>query len=193
MTAPEPTPWQGRVFRHIPSESPFAPLDPRFAARSRDNRWNLPGEPTLIFGSNRDLLDREFAAHFSRDRAPELIALVRPRQVFECAVRLNRLFDLTDPAILAALGIAQAPECFGDRATARATAGFLRHVRAADGLLVPSMVARDDRSQWNLVVFLDRLDVPIEQAIEVVQAAGTFGTEVQSVAAGKTGGSDAST
>lgn len=186
MPVPQPRPWQGRVFRHIPAGSPFGPLDTHFAGRSRENRWNLPGEPTLVFAGSRDLLQREFSAHLVRDRDPELAALIRPRQVFECDVALERLFDLTDPVVLDGFGIQQAPDCFADRAIARATAGFLRHVRGADGLLVPSMVARDDRSQRNLVVFLDRLGQPLEASVSVVKRLDTFGVDIPEMVVGDT-------
>lgn len=174
MSAIAPRPWQGTVYRHLPTGSPYGPLDSRFSARSRENRWNQAGEPTLIFASDQALLIQEFTRHLARDRDASLAPLYRARQLFQIELRLDRVFDLTDAATIAALGIEDAPECFNHRAAARATAGFLRHTRHADGLLVPSLLAPGDSTRWNLVVFLDQLLDPLDAITHRVTPLETF-------------------
>jgi RES domain-containing protein len=177
VTTPEPRPWSGTVYRHLPAGSPYGPLDTRFAARSRENRWNRAGEPTLVLAGNRELPAIEFGRHIAHDRNNELAALYQQRQVFAIELRLHRVFDLTDAATLDALGIEDTPACFADRSRARATAGFLRHVRNADGLLVPSLAALEDPTHWNLLVFLDRLSELLATAVQRTTPLGTFQPE----------------
>ena len=117
---------------------------------------------------------QELRRHIARDRDAALGPLYLPRQVFAIELRLHRIFDLTDPATNDALGIQNAPDCFGDRAVARATAGFLRHTRDADGLVVPSLVAPDDPTRWNLLVLLDRMTEPLDAAVQRVTAMQSF-------------------
>jgi RES domain-containing protein len=167
-------PWQGRVFRHIPADSPFGPLDSRFAARVTENRWNARGEPTLYFASDRGVLVGELARHFRGDRATELAVGLRPRTIFEIELRLERVFDLTTPEAASSLGIAGAPICFLDRTVARATAGFLRNVLDVEAMLAPSVVFLDDPTRWNLILFLDRLRTPLEDVAIRVEPGGTF-------------------
>lgn len=167
-------PWRGRVLRHIPGSSPFGPLETRFAARSRENRWNREGEPALLFASDRAVLIGEFARHFERDRAPELAGLVQTRRVFEFDLELPRVFDLTDSYSCAQLGIANAPSCFLDRTVARATAGFLRDVIGVEAILVPSTVFLDQPEHRNLVLFLDRLETPLDRIVQRIAPAGSF-------------------
>lgn len=174
MPAFAPRPWHGSVYRHLPAGSPYGPLDTRFAGGSRENRWNRAGEPTLLFASDRTLLIQEFNRHIARDRDVSLAPLYRARQLFQIELQLGRVFDLTDPTTLNALGIEGAPACFSDRDTARATAGFLRHTRHADGLLVPSLLAPGDSTRWNLVVFLDQLRDPLDIIVHSVTPLETF-------------------
>jgi RES domain-containing protein len=173
MTAPAPRPWTGTVYRHLPAGSPYEPLDTRYSAHSRENRWNPAGESTLILSGDRALPAIEFERHLTHDRNSGLAALYLQRQLFAVKLRLQRTFDLTDPATLDALGIEGAPDCFSDRSRARATAGFLRHARNADGLIVPSLAVIGDPARWNLLVFLDRLTEPLDAAVLGVTALST--------------------
>ena len=166
--------WRGRVYRHIPAGSPFGPLDTRFAARSRENRWNLPGEPTLYFGGDRGVLISEFGRHFREDRAPALAAAAKVRQILAIDLVLERVVDLRDPSPLQSMGLLDAPACFLDRSAARATAGFLRHALGAEAAIVPSIAFLDDPARWNLVLFLDQLQRPLEEVVRRVTNAGTF-------------------
>lgn len=167
-------PWRGRVYRHIPGSSPFGPLEIGIAARSQEHRWNRAGEQTMYFAGSRATLIGEFARHFERDRAPELAALVQTRRIFELEIELSRVFDLTDPAAAADLGIAGAPSCFLDRSIARATAGFLRDARGVEAILTPSIAFLDQPEHRNLVLFLDRLDALLGDVVQSIAPSGSF-------------------
>ena len=160
--------------RHIPGPSPFGPLDTRFAGRSRENHWNRAGEPTLYFAGDRSTLIAEFSRHFDHDRAPELAELVQTRRVVEFEITLSRLFDLTDPAAVTALGIEGAPGCFSDRTIARATAGFLRDVFEVEALLAPASITTGQTEHRLLVLFLDRLQQPLSEIARSVTQSGSF-------------------
>lgn len=166
-------PWHGRVFRHIPGDSTFPPLDTRFAARSHEHHWNRPTEPTLYFATDRTMLESEFVRHLDDERASETKSLVRTRRIFEIDLVLSRVYDLTDPTATAELGITNSPECFHDRQIARATAGFLRDVIEVEAILAPSPRHRSTEMRL-LVVFTDRLDRPLEQLAERITASGSF-------------------
>lgn len=167
-------PWRGDVLRHIPGSSPFGPLETRFAARSREGRWNRQGEPVLYFASDRAVLIAEFTRHFERGRAPELAELVQTRRVFELELELQRVCDLTEPALIDVLGIPNAPSCFLEKAVARATAGFLRDVIGVEALLVPSTAVPNEPEHRNLVLFLDRLEHPLDAYVREIAPAGSF-------------------
>jgi hypothetical protein len=167
-------PWRGRVYRHIPGASPFGPLETRFAIRSQEGHWHRAGEPTLSFASDRDLLIAEYARHFERHRAPELTGLVQTRQIFELELKLERVVDLSDPAVVARLGIANAPACFLDRSVARATAGFLRDAIGVEAILAPSAASPERPDARNLMLFLDRLESPLSEVVRQITPSGSF-------------------
>ena len=173
MPAPDPHPWHGTVYRHIPAQSPFPPLDTHLADRSREQRWSAPDEPTLLLADSVETARAELAAHFQRDRHPELAPLLQERTIFSIELTLERIFDLTDAAVIDGLAISNAPGCFADRAAARATAGFLRHVRGAQGIVVPSLALPVNPAHWNLVVFLERIP-SLEAVVTNLEPADTF-------------------
>lgn len=167
-------PWHGRVYRHLPGDSPFGPLDTRFARRSRENHWNRPGEPTLYFVTDRTMLADLFARQLARERAPELGANIQTRRIFELQIELERVYDLTNLAAIAELGIVNAPACFHDRGVARATAGFLRDVIGVEAVLAPPIAHRQQPGQRTLVLFLDRLERPLSEIATSVAPSGSF-------------------
>src|SRR5699024_1359256 len=119
-------------------------------------------------------LHGELTRHFDRDRASELSELVQTRRIFELDLELTRIFDLTESAGIAALGITNAPSCFLDRAVARATAGFLREVIGVEAILAPSIVFLDQPEHRNLVLFLERLEQPLDACVRHIAPAGSF-------------------
>ena len=167
-------PWRGTVYRHIPASSPYGPLDTRFAAKSRENRWNAAGDPTLSFASDRGVIIGEFGRHFREDRSPGLSDAVRSRQIFAVELELERVVDLRDPATTQWLEVADAPMCFLDRTIARSTAGFFRSALQAEAILVPSVAFLDDPARWNLVLFLDRLHRSLDALVLRISEGGAF-------------------
>lgn len=166
--------WHGSVYRHIPADSLFGPLDTRFARRSRENHWNRDGEPTLYFVTDRAMLRDEFARHIGQHRAPELAAHVRTRRIFEIALELERVYDLTNPEAIAHLGIANAPACFLDRAVARATAGFLRDAIGVEGIIVPAIAQLHRPGRRFVVLFPDRIERPLSDIARHIEPVGSL-------------------
>jgi RES domain-containing protein len=166
--------WHGRVYRHIPADSPFGPLEGRLAAGSRFNRWNDAGEPTLYFAGDYGVPIAEFGRHFRELRLFDVGERGRIRRLYEVKLSLKRVFDLRQPAAMLALALSNAPACFLDFTVAQATARFLRHGLGVQAAMVPSMAILDDPARWNLVLFLDRLDGPLDEVVSAVTDAGTF-------------------
>jgi RES domain-containing protein len=149
-------PWTGTAIRHIPAGSRFDVLDTRFAGLATDNRWNAAGEPTFYLAGDLGVALAEYARHLREDVGGGPAA-VQERAVDEIDVSLSAVLDLRDPQVRSAIGLRGGARRFLDRNVARATASFLRHTTAAEGLLVPSVAFLDDVSRWNLVLFLEKL------------------------------------
>ena len=155
--------WSGIAFRHIPADSPFGVLDFRFAGRAHDNRWNRAGEPTLYLAGDPGVAVAEFGRHLRESRSARLGAETIVRRVYELEVRVDRLLDLRDPRVGAAVADAAGltldpfPTCFLDRDLARASAGFLRQKTSVQALLVASAAFMDSLDRWVMVLFLERL------------------------------------
>ena len=163
---------QGRVYRHTPADSPFGPLDSRFAARSQYNRWNAGGEPTLYFATDYGVLVAEFGRHFRELRIVDIGELARIRRLYEVDISLECVVDLRQPAAALALGLINAPACFLDYSVARSTSSFLRNALGVEAAMVPSMATLDDPARWNLVHFLDQLRRSLDEVVYGVFNAG---------------------
>jgi RES domain-containing protein len=169
--------WSGAACRHIPDGSPYSVLDARFAARSRTNRWNRPGEPTLYLACDHGVLIGECARHQREERAPALAPGMFARRIYDLHLRLDALLDLRDERAHAALSLRDAPACFLDREVARATAGFLRTTTPAQALLVPSLAFLDDPQRWVLFLFVEKLPDGLEDVVTAVEQDGVFRIE----------------
>jgi RES domain-containing protein len=150
-------PWSGVGFRHIPAGSPFDVLDLRFAGRSAENRWNERGQPTLYLAGDEGVLIAEWGRHFAVNRTPELERQTVERAVFRLTMALEGVLDLRDTALWRELSFNNAPNCFLDRAIARATGGFIRATTEAQAIIVPSVCFLDQLDRWCLVLFLEKL------------------------------------
>jgi RES domain-containing protein len=153
------TPWSGSACRHIPDPSPYDLLDTRFAAQSRANRWNRPGEPTLYLASDHAVLIAEFARHLRDERDRTLEPALRARRINELKLSLDAMLDLRDAQVQNALSLGDTPECFLDREFARATAGFVRQTTPAQGILAPSVAFLDQPARWVMALFLEKFDL----------------------------------
>jgi RES domain-containing protein len=152
-------PWSGDAVRHIP-DTPgriYDIYDFSYAGRSSENRWNLAGEPTLYLAKEKNVALAEYARHFQVNRTPGLAAKTYRRKVYRFTVWLMHVLDLRRPEVWSALSLQDAPDCFKDKAVAKATAGFIRSTTLTQAILVPSAAFLDDLDQWCLVIFLEKL------------------------------------
>ena len=150
--------WTGIGLRHIPAGASRGILDDTHAARSRRNRWNEAGTPTFYFASDIAVVWTEFGRHIQAelpDGEPERQA----RDVWKVPISLGRLIDFRDPAASASIGLSKIDDWIGDIDRTQATARYVRQHADVQGLLVPSMAFLDDAARWNVVVYLDRIDV----------------------------------
>jgi RES domain-containing protein len=147
--------WEGYAIRHIPDIANHNVYDFRYCALSRNNRWNVQGEPTLYLAKDKGVATGEFARHFSDNRSQALAKKIQRRQIWRFTVKLNRTLNLCDLKVCSALSLTDAPDCFKDKRVARSTANFLRSSLKVDAIFVPSMVFLDDLSKWCLVIFLE--------------------------------------
>ncbi len=150
--------FRGDVLRSVPDRPDVDPLDFRYAGVASGNRWNDAGTPAVYFASTWETSLAEYsrnldASTFGRGGRSR-------RAVFRIGVTLDHIVDLTEPRVIADLGLAhQAPTSFLDRNVARATARrVLGSSPTVQGLRVPSMAFLDRPSEWNLVVYLERVD-----------------------------------
>lgn len=169
---PHLVPWSGVGYRHLPGGAGYDILDFRFAGLAADNRWNVPGEPTLYVAGDIGVAIAEFGRHFETNRTPDLAAQTVQRTVYRLALQVDYLIDVRQAPVWRALSLENAPFCFSDRNVARATARYLRHTTPAQALLVPSMAVLDQLDRWVLVLFLEKLPVDPHQWIRDVAIEG---------------------
>ena len=132
--------WDGYAIRHIPDIANHSVYDFRYCALSKNNRWNVQGEPTLYLAKDKGVATGEFARHFSDNRSQELAKKIQRRQIWRFTVKLNRTLNLCDLKVCNALSFADAPYCFKDKRVAGSTTNFFRSSLKVDAIFVPSMV-----------------------------------------------------
>lgn len=116
----------------------------------------------------------EYARHFRVDRTPGLAAQTYQRKVYRFEIELEHLIDLRNSKVWAELCLTKAPDCFKDKAIARATAHFIRNTTATQAILVPSIAFLDDLDQYCLVIFLEKLPPDAHEFLLRVQEDGYF-------------------
>ncbi len=150
--AVEPRPWEGTVFRHM-----FGDYPPD-RENTRGARWNPPDTPAIYTSLSRAgalaEAEHQLAVQPMRPR-------VSRRTVYELAVRLRGLLDLTNPELLASVGITAAELGADDMTVCQRVGGAVAWLDA-DGLLVPS--ARSEAI--NLVIFPSNL--PPDSTLDVL-------------------------
>lgn len=142
-------PWQGTGFRHQPQNSPFAVTDTRFLGQ-REGRWHRKGEHAFYLASDASVMATEFARWLGSEAgaiAPQA------RDVFELDVVLQRVLDLRDAQVQAALGISQI-QAFFPWSHCQTYAALAR-IHNAQAILVPPIGTLDKPDTWNLVVFTE--------------------------------------
>lgn len=149
--------WSGYGVRHIP-DGGYDVYDFSRAGLATDNRWNIPGESTLYLASEKDVALGEWSRHLQIDRSVGLVKKVKRRKVYRFEVKLTSTINLCDRHVWEVLSLQlDAPNCFLNKDTARAIAGFIRHTTQVEAIFVPSVVFLDRLDKWVLVVFLEKL------------------------------------
>ena len=133
--------WDGYAIRHIPDIASNKVYNLSYCALSRNNRWNVQGEPTLYLAKDKAVATGEFARHFSENRSQALAKKILRRQIWRFRVKLIRTLNLYDLKVCNALSFADAPYCFKDKRVAGSTTNFFfRSSLKVDAIFVPSMV-----------------------------------------------------
>jgi RES domain-containing protein len=169
-------PWNGYAVRHIPDRptQPYNIYDFRYCGVSNENRWNVAGEATLYLAKEKDVALAEYARHFQVNRTPALAAKTYRRLVYRFEVKLDAVIDLTKAEVWRELSLPNAPDCFKEKAIARATANFIRNTTIAQAIMVPSVAFLDDLEQWCLVLFLEKLPSNPHEFLPAVSPDGAF-------------------
>lgn len=169
-------PWVGYAVRHIPDnpDKQYDIDDFRYCGKSNENRWNVAGEPTLYLAKEKDVALAEYARHFEVNRTPELAAKTYRRKVYRFQVKLEYALDLREPKVWTELSLENAPDCFKDKAIARATAHFIRNTTSTQAIIVPSVAFLDNLEQWCLVLFLEKLPPDPRGFLPSVEPDGSF-------------------
>ncbi len=150
--------WSGELLRHRPKASRRSVLDETYLGIAADNRWSAAGVRAWYFASDRAVVTAEFARHIEAD-VPAGYAVRLERSVFRVPVTLERVLDLRDPLVVAAMGAAAIHDWILDlAATQTAAAYLLAHVNGLQGLLVPSVAFLDRPDRFNVVVYRDAID-----------------------------------
>jgi hypothetical protein len=166
------------MYRAIPADPPIGspndPLDAGFAARSKRNRWNASGEPTLYLARDLRSLATEWARYV--DEQPPAIAdpaQSRQRRIFAIQVTIDRVVDLRSEAVCAILGLTDPPYGFmRDRELCRQIAGRLRRETDARAIIAPSMGLLDQPEHWTMALFVEKLPTYPEPFLTRVERRG---------------------
>jgi len=145
--------FSGRVWKHT------MPGQPPNAANTLGARWNPRGVPARYYALTRETALAE--GNHLAGLQPQPIR--GTRHLHELSIRLERVLDLRDPAVLRRLGLSDAELRSNDHTACRLVGGTAESL-GFDGMLVPS--ARG--SGANLVVFERRIS-PSFEAVELAQ------------------------
>lgn len=165
-------PWTGSALRHLAANAPYDVTDFSYAGKSRENRWNTLGEPTVYLAGDAGVVVAEWGRHLIDERSMAIARRTAQRTVYRLHLSLNNVLDIRQPAVWRHLPIANPPFCFTDIAITRQAAHLVRQPTNAQAILVPSVAFLDDLTRWNLVVFLDKLPADPHAWIQRVEAVG---------------------
>lgn len=158
MLADLVVPWSQQLLRHRPKGSRRSILDDAYLGIAADNRWSARGVRAWYFASDIGVITAEFARHIETD-VPAGRSAHLERSIFRVSVTLERVLDLRDPAVVAAMGAAPINAWILDLGATQAAAGYLlAQVPGLQGLVVPSVAFLDRPDRFNVVVYRDAVD-----------------------------------
>ena len=151
-------PWSGEGLRHRPKTSIRSVLSDEHLGQAGNNRWSELGCRAYYFASDVGLVTAEHARHIAID-VPAGFAVRLERSVFRVPISLDRVLNLTDPAVVAAMGAGPITEWVLDIGRTQVAAAYVRsQVEGLQGLLVPSVAFLDQPGRRNIVVYRDAID-----------------------------------
>ena len=133
------------------------------------NRWNDPGEPTLYLTGDPGLALIEAGRH--EPAGPP--AQPSSGTIWALRVSAPDMLDLRRLDVREALGL-DGPHWFLDRPTCQRLVRSLRQSGACSGIVTQSAGVPDIPERWNLVIFADRLDRPVDQVVSQPKRIGSF-------------------
>jgi len=86
------TSFSGYAVRHLP-DTPGSPPDPynfSLCDKSKENRWNNAGDPTLYLAKDTQGALAEWSRHFKDNRTPGLAGMTYRRKVFRFQVEVGK-------------------------------------------------------------------------------------------------------
>jgi RES domain-containing protein len=150
-------PWKGDGLRHRPKTSNRSVVDDEHLGQAGNNRWSELGVRAYYFASDVGLVTAEHARHIAIDVPAGHVERLE-RSVFRVPISLDRILDLTDPAVVAAMGADPINAWALDLRRTQAAAAYLRsQVATLQGLLVPSVAFLDQHERHNIVVYRDAI------------------------------------
>jgi RES domain-containing protein len=121
------------------------------------NRWSRPGEATIYLASDPGVALAEFGRHWPDELEATCIWAVD--------LRLRAAVDLRDGERLGEFGLSDDPAWIRDADRCAEVARAVRASPRNDGMIVPSAAFLDDPDRWNVVVFVDRLELPLASVV----------------------------
>lgn len=115
------------MFRHRPAASSRSVLDDAYLGQVPDDRWSGLGIRAYCFASDRRVVLADHARHIQRDLPAGRTDRIE-RTVFRVPVRLATVLDLTDPAVVAAIGSKPIASWILDVSTTQAVSRYLQQV-----------------------------------------------------------------
>ena len=127
LEAIESKPFEGEIWRHMFADNPPT------RQNSLGARWNPPGVPAIYCSLEREtaIAEGDFAV------AVQSLRPTAKRTVYKLYVRLNKVLDLSQPAVLREVGVREKDLSDADHETCRRIGGAVEWLEH-DGLLVPS-------------------------------------------------------
>jgi RES domain-containing protein len=156
-----PRTWDGTAYWQGDPE----PFDHAALVSTAPNRWNDGGTAAVYLAGDVGLALVEAGRHLAEEPGS-----ATTRAIWRAEIRAPGIVDLRG-AVHARPG-ARDGLWLLDRARCRRAAAELLLDQGVMGLVVPSVGSLDDPSRWNLVLFVERLTVPLG---DVVHEAAVIG------------------